>query len=251
MNPPDDFYANVKIGRIRPLSRVLMLNALRDNGTFFDIDTEWFRMRLAGWWPPGSPYVNMTLSQVHDAYVAATADHWTGDHMHASESYESHEARLSMKRFVNDCFKRANVQTHFEKRNWPTTPEEFDKKLQLFQKNGFLSSFLWSLPMADGFAGKLLKYKVSMRPHPLDLSSEWSPNPRKNSSEDRWDRHFSAIVNHFREMALVRAKKNAFAKLYYRCFARAFKDPLGAARKRENETAAADLQEHVSKCLRV
>ena len=240
MNSPDDFYVNVRIGRVRTLSRVLMLTALRDNGAFFDLDTEWLRMRLS------APDVEMTLSQMHDAYVAATADHWRGDHMHASESHESHLARLFVKRFVDDCFKRANVQTHFEKGKWPRTPEEFDKKLQLLQRNGFLSSFLWSLPMADGFAEKLLKYNVSMRPHPLDFSTTG-----RQTSEQMWDRHFVPIVNYFREMALARAKKNAFAKLYYRCFALAFKDPLGAARKRENETAAADWEEHLTKRMTV
>ena len=246
MNSPDDFYVNVRIGRIRTLSRVLMLTALRDNGTFFDIDTEWFRTHLAGWWQPGSPYVDMTLSQVHDAYVAATADHWRGDHVHACESYESHSARLSMRRFVDDCFKRANVQTHFEQGKWPRTPEEFDKKLQLLQRNGFLGSFLWSLPMADGFAEKLLKYNVSMRPHPLDFSTTG-----RQTSEQMWDRHFVPIVNYFRKMALARAKKNAFAKLYYRCFALAFKDPLGNARKRENDAAAADWEDCVRKRMTV
>lgn len=233
------FYWKVKICNPRFSARIAMLKSLCDNGVFFDMTVDRFYSMLNGM---DGATGELSLSTIHDAYIALVAGR-------EACLLPDHSSPLSQ--FVDCCFNRSNVSKLCTKSSTPRSPEEFEAKLQLFQKNGFLHSFVWALPgfpdLEGHYCEMMLKYKVPTRPN---LHSGRPGVDAGPTSDLTWSTHLTPIVHHFEAITLERAKKNAFRKLYFRCFARAFKDPLGATRKRENETAATDFEEHVSKCLR-
>ena len=230
------FYWKVKICNPRYSARIAMLKSLCDNGVFFDMNVDRFYSML------NDVLGESSLSQIHDAYIALVANR-------EARAREKDSGLLS--HFVDSCFNRSNVSKLCTPSSTPRSPEEFEAKLQLFQKNGFLHSFVWGLPgfpdLEGHYCEMMLKYKVPTRPN---LHSGRPGIDAGPTSDLTWFTHFTPLVRHFKAIALERAKKNAFRKLYFRCFACAFKDPLGAARKRENERAAVDFEDAVSKCMR-
>ena len=144
-----------------------------------------------------------------------------------------------------------------------TDAEELDGLLKVGQENKILKSFLWALPAkefgkgnkpgdhfltSEHFSTAMVKYEVPLHPH---LVHPVNPHAPDEMVEKAWSCHFVSMHNHVIRARRMIKKKYAFKKLYFRCFARAFKDPLSKARKREAETAAVEFEEHLAKRQRV
>ena len=106
--------------------------------------------------------------------------------------------------------------------------------LQLFKDNHVLGSWLWRAALGNSTIAKMIEMKVPMRPYAAG----------SQDGDIWWDTHFKPITDYFYVVRHAHhAKRQAFSKFYYRCFAKAFKNPEGKARKRENDAAEAEWEE--------
>jgi hypothetical protein len=247
-----DLYSKVPMCNHKLQWSLCVIEAVSTLGTFFNITADALRQKLL------DNGVDFAWDQLREDCISAYDLPFFYSPGNADEARAECERLKTMRNVVARCFIDSGADGWIEAVRDATDADELDRLLKIGQKNKFLKSFLWALPAkefgrgskdhflaSEHFSAAMVKYDVPLHPHHLPL---FLTQPRQEEVVERaWSCHFVSMHNHVVRCRRMIKKKHAFAKLYHRCFARAFKDPLGKARKRENETAATDFEEHLAK----
>ena len=251
--PVPDLYSKVPMCDYKLQWSLCVVDGVSYRGKFFNITADDVRQRLldAG--------VEFAWGELREDCIARHA--LPEFFLPFGEDDEAHEEFTRLKRLSNvlaRCFIDSGAPEWIEDVRDATDAAELDRLLKIGQENKILTSFLWALPAkefgkgnkdhfmaSEHFAAAMVKYNVPLHPHHLPLAFTGE------ATETAWMCHFCSMHNYVVRCRRMIKMKHAFAKLYHRCFARAFKDPLGKARQREAETAAADFEEHVAKRMSV
>ena len=247
---PVDLYSKVPICDIKLQWCLCFTEALSYKGSFFNITADALQRMLV------HDGVDFAWDSLRDDCIAAFAlpKLFRGP----SWRYEEFKRLKKMRGVFARCCVDSGSMEWLESLHNASGSDELDRLLKIGQENKFLKSFLWALPAkefgkgnkdhflaSEHFAAAMVKYNVPLHPHHLPLAFTGE------ATEAAWMCHFCSMHNYVVRCRRMIKMKHAFAKLYHRCFARAFKDPLGKARQREAETAAADFEEHVAKRMSV
>ena len=250
-----DLYALVHMCDQHSQWKLSLIDAVCTRGTFFNITKDTLEQNLL------DSGVVVEWDRLREEYLETQYLPFFYHPGNADEATAYAERLKTLKRVVAEGFHEADAGAWFADVLVAKDADELDRLLKIGQENKMLKSYLWafaSTAFANGFKDSflasehfseaLIKYEVPLHPHLLPCPLE--PDTSDLRSEEVWSCHFASMHNHVVRVRQMIKMKHAFAKLYYRCFASAFQDPLGKARLRENETAAADFEEAVAKRMR-